>query len=224
MQTVLGDFKKRAKEVTDYVVFIKDLEDQKIKISNNKKLSQIDIELLKTLKATAYLLLYNLIESTMRLAIEYIFDEIIEKNVSFDNLREELKKLIWQNIKNKSVDQLTKNINNVVTDIINASFDSSKLFSGNVDAKVIKETAKIYGFSDKTDDDKTRGGVDLLSIKTKRNDLAHGWKSFNDLGKDATGENLVEISKRVIEYLRQILKNIEQYLSKEEYLESNIKR
>ncbi len=224
MQTVLDDFNQRAKEVTDYVIFIKDLESQNIKVSQNNQVSKIDVELLKTLKATAYLLTYNLIESTMRLAIEYIFNQIITKNVSFDNLRQELKQLIWQNIKNKSVDKLTKNIINVAKDIIDASFDSTKLFSGNIDARKIKETAKDYGFSEQTDYTNTRGGVDLLSVKTNRNDLAHGWKSFNDVGKDATGENLLEISERVIEYLRQIIENIEQYLANEEYLESNTKR
>lgn len=169
MQTVLDDFNKRAKEITDYVVFIKDLENQNIKISQENQVTKIDVELLKTLKATAYLLIYNLIESTMRLAIEYIFNEVKTKNVSFDNLRQELKKLIWQNIKNKSVDKLTEKIINIGKDIIDVSFDSSKLFSGNVDAKEIKETAKKIGFSFQTDDVNTRDGSDLLSIKTHRN-------------------------------------------------------
>lgn len=33
MQTVLDDFNKRAKEITDYIVFIRDLENQSIKIN-----------------------------------------------------------------------------------------------------------------------------------------------------------------------------------------------
>jgi len=160
----------------------------------------------------------------MRLAIECIFYEIKTKNISFDNLRQEFKKLIWQNIKNKSIDKLTAKIINIGEDIIDASFDSSKLFSGNVDAKEIKETAKKFGFSSQTDNINTRGGSDLLSIKTLRNNLAHGWQSFNDVGKNATGENLVEISERVMKYLRQILENIEEYLADEQYLESNVKR
>ncbi|MBD2393041.1 hypothetical protein H6G11_02080 [Cyanobacterium aponinum FACHB-4101] len=224
MQTVLDDFNKRAKEITDYIVFIRDLENQSIKINKENQVTKIDVELLKTLKATAYLLIYNLIESTMRLAIECIFYEIKTKNISFDNLRQEFKKLIWQNIKNKSIDKLTAKIINIGEDIIDASFDSSKLFSGNVDAKEIKETAKKFGFSSRTDNINTRGGSDLLSIKTHRNNLAHGWESFNDVGKNATGENLVEISERVMKYLRHILENIEEYLADEQYLESNVKR
>lgn len=199
MQTVLSDFNKRAKEVSDYVNFVKDLEEQKTKISKEDNLAKIYVELLKTLKATAYLLLYNLIESTIRSGIEYMFNEIITENIPFDDIRQELKKLIWQNLKNKAVDKLTVNIVNLSRDIISASFDSGDLFSGNVDAKEIKKTAKSYGFSSNTNYTETRGGVYLLSIKTNRNNLAHGWTSFNDVGKDATGENLVEMNQRVID-------------------------
>ncbi|WP_308256335.1 MAE_28990/MAE_18760 family HEPN-like nuclease [Geminocystis sp. GBBB08] len=189
MQTVLDDFNERAKEVSDYVIFVNNLEEQKIKISQNHKLSKIDVELLKTLKATAYLLLYNLIESTMRNVIQSIFDHINSKKVSFNNLRKELKKYIWQNIKKRSIDKISENIKIIETDIILKSFDPNDIFSGNVDARKIKELSnKYFGFSLDTDKNKTKKGIDLLSIKRNRNDLAHGFQSFNDIGKSNTSE------------------------------------
>ncbi len=74
MKRVLEDFDERAQEVSDYLTFLRDLEQQIIKLSKDGKLSTIDSELEKTLKATGYLLLYNLVESTMRNAIQLIFD------------------------------------------------------------------------------------------------------------------------------------------------------
>lgn len=218
MQRVFDDFNQRAKEVNDYFIFLRDLEQQEVKLNRDGKISKIDTELEKTLKATGYLLLYNLVESTMRNAIELIFDEIQTKNISFDNLRTELKKLIWQNIRKRKVDKLTAEITNLSKHIISISFDPNDLFSGNVDAKKIKEISLMYGFSMITDAE-TRDGFDLLSIKTNRNNLAHGFVPFSEVGKDATADNLVEISERVIKYLRQILENIEKYLDKQEYLE-----
>ncbi|MDJ0636882.1 MAG: MAE_28990/MAE_18760 family HEPN-like nuclease, partial [Xenococcaceae cyanobacterium MO_188.B29] len=97
-------------------------------------------------------------------------------------------------------------------------FDKEKLFSGNIDARKIKQTAEIYGFSYKTDPKKTQDGYDLLKIKTNRNDLAHGFKSFEEVGRDASADELLQIKKRVICYLREILQNIETYISKQEYL------
>ncbi len=221
MQSVLDDFNERAEEVNNYMTFLKELEQQTIKLSKDGTLFKIDNELEKTLKATAYLLLYNLVESTMRNAVQFIFDEIKTNNTSFDSLRTEIKKIIWQNVKKCNPDTLTTNIIQLTTDIIHISFDAKDLFSGNVDAKFIrKEIAEKYGFSSNTDKSQTREGIDLLSIKEKRNNLAHGNVSFNDVGKDTTATELVEISERVIEYLRQILDNINDYLLNQKYLDS----
>lgn len=217
------DFNERAQEVSKYFFLIKILEQGSIRLSmgnfNNQKVKNINTELDKTLKATGFLLLYNLIESTIRNAIEAIFDDLVKQNISFDDLREEVKKIIIQNFKNnKSSENLLNAINNIALDIISASFDKGKLFSGNIDARKIKETAEDYGFSHRTNARKTQNGNDLLKIKTNRNDLAHGFKSFEEVGKNATADELLQIKKRVICYLREILENIENYILQEEYL------
>ena len=217
------DFDERAQEVSKYFFLLQNLEQGSIKLSmgnpNNKKIKKIDTELEKTLKATGFLLLYNLIESTIRNSIEAIFDDLVKQGISFDKLKKDIKKIVIDNFKkNKKTDNLVNAINDISLDIISASFDKEKLFSGNIDAKKIKETAKVYGFSYKTNARKTQNGNDLLKIKTNRNDLAHGFKSFKEVGKDATAEELLQIKKRVICYLREILQNIEDYISKQEYL------
>ncbi|MGB7520409.1 MAG: MAE_28990/MAE_18760 family HEPN-like nuclease [Spirulinaceae cyanobacterium] len=113
---------------------------------------------------------------------------------------------------------LLKSINNLALDIVSSSFDKGKLFSGNIDAKKIRETAEAYGFSHQTNARKTQNGNDLLKIKTNRNDLTHGLKSFEEVGTDATAEELLQIKKRVICYLREILQNIDSYISQQKYL------
>ena len=80
----------------------------------------------------------------------------------------------------------------------------------------------MYGFSYKTNAKKTKDGRDLLTVKTNRNDLAHGFKSFEEVGRDATADELLKIQKRVICYLREILKNVETYISNKEYLQINV--
>jgi len=44
--------------------------------------------------------------------------------------------------------------------------------------------------------------------------------SFKEVGQNISAENLVEISERVIKYLRQILENIHEYLVNQQYLDS----
>ncbi|MEA5577474.1 MAE_28990/MAE_18760 family HEPN-like nuclease [Anabaena sp. UHCC 0451] len=219
----LEDFDERANDVSNYLCFLRDLEQEKILLSQDGVISKIDTELDKSLKATGFLLLYNLVESTMRNAIQSIFDEMSDKGVAFNQLRIEIKKIILQNVKKNvqecGVNNVVEKIGNIFNDIIESGFNQDELFSGNVDAKEIKKIAKQYGFSATTDID-TRDGFDLLSIKEHRNDLAHGVMSFKEVGKTTSAKNLVEISERVIKYLRQILENIDEYLVNQEYLDS----
>jgi hypothetical protein len=223
--TLFENFEERCQEVRSYFLFLKNLEHGSIQLNivkaKNQNQKKINDNLLTTLKATGFLLLYNLIESTMTNAIEAIFDELKRNNVCFDDLRDELKKIIIDNIKdkdNKSTDNLLADIQDISVDIISASFNKNRLFSGNVDAKKIKDIASKYGFSCTTNKRKTRDGIDLLKVKTNRNDLAHGFKSFQDVGKIYFEDDLLEIEKRVTSYLREILRNIESYLSNQEYL------
>jgi MAE_28990/MAE_18760-like HEPN len=189
-------------------------------LENNglQKIKSINADLAKTLKANGYLLLYNLVESTMRNAIEAIFDELSSNSVSFDSVRIEIKKVILYNFKNRSPDNVHSKIKDISVDIITAGFSSKELFSGNVDRDEITRTARKYGFSYDTDYSKTKHGENLYSVMRNRNDLAHGNKSFAEIGKDTSIQELLQVKEEVIEYLKQILKNIEGYLIKKEYL------
>ncbi|VEP16911.1 conserved hypothetical protein [Hyella patelloides LEGE 07179] len=67
------DFDERAQEVSKYFFLLQNLEQGSIQLAmgnvKHQKVKKIDTELEKTLKATGFLLLYNLIESTIRNAI-----------------------------------------------------------------------------------------------------------------------------------------------------------
>jgi hypothetical protein len=214
--TLLEDFKERSKEVTTYFLIFNQYSTES-KTTNYGKNTNLELE--QTLKATGFLLLYNLIEATMRNGIEAIFTDITNKNISFDILKPEIQLIILDNVKkNKSPKNLLKNLNNISIDIISASFSSDKLFSGNVDSRKIKDIAGLYGFSCETDPLKTQNGNDWLRIKNNRNDLAHGFKSFEEVGRGTNTEELLDIKDRVINYLQGIVENIEDYISKKEYL------
>ncbi|MEG4274411.1 MULTISPECIES: MAE_28990/MAE_18760 family HEPN-like nuclease [unclassified Microcoleus] len=227
MQTVLLDFHTRVLEVNQYFEFLETLiqETTKSPVSaenGEQKNTAIDSELAKILKANAFLLLYNLVESTMRNAIEAIFAEISSKKISFNSLRTEPKKIVIYNFKNRSPDKVHSKIKNISLDIITSGFNSRELFSGNVARKVITETARNYGFSFDTDYSKTKHGEHLEDIMEHRNDLAHGNKSFAEVGQKVSIEDLLKFKEEVIEYLQQILQNIQDYLDKEEYLDKSI--
>ena len=223
---VIQDFNELSEEVSKYFIFLQDLEQGKVKlikeIQGNNKANKIDVELENTLKGSAYLLLYNLIESTMKNAIEAIFQELQEKDVSFDKIRPELKKIILVNLKGRNPDKILEKIQDISLDIVSIGFNREELFTGNIDSKLIRETAKKYGFDSQTDDKKrTNDKISYLRlIKNNRNDLAHGNRPFGAVGKSKTADELIEIKKTIVEYLKGILENIETYIDNKEYLDS----
>ncbi|BAZ20838.1 hypothetical protein NIES4073_17160 [Kalymmatonema gypsitolerans NIES-4073] len=220
------DFNERSREVNKYFIFLKSLEQGTTKLSmagkgGSPKIREIDPELIKTLKASGFLLLYNLVEATMRNAIEAIFDELQGKGVCYDQISPKLKKIVLKNLKKRNPDKIFSSITAISLDIITAGFDKQDLFSGNIDGMKIRDTATEYGFSHLTDYVRTGDGSDLLTVKSNRNDLAHGFKSFAEVGRDKTADELLQIKNKVVRYLKQILQNIEQYLSNQEYLDSS---
>jgi len=224
---LIQDFTERSKEVRKYFIFLKSLEQGTTKLSmdgkgDSSKIKVIDPELLKTLKASGFLLLYNLVEATMRNVVEAIFDRLRSEGISYDQIRPELKKIVLKNLKKRNPDTIFSSITAISVDIITAGFNKEDLFSGNIDGKKIRETATEYGFSYSTDHAKTGDGSDLLTIKANRNDLAHGIKSFTEVGRDQTTDELLEIKNKVIRYLKQILQNIEAYLENAEYLDAAV--
>jgi MAE_28990/MAE_18760-like HEPN len=226
MQTVLLDFDTRVQEVNQYFEFLNGLIQETTKLAvlgddGEQKITAINSDLAKILKANAFLLLYNLVESTMRNAIEAIFDEISSKEISYNRVRIEIKKIVIDNFKNHSPENVHSEIRDISLDIITAKFNRDKLFSGNVDQREIRKTAKDYGFSFRTDYSKTKHGEHLVDIRNNRNILAHGNESFAKVGQKTSIEDLLLLKEEVIEYLQQILQNIQEYLENEEYLDKS---
>ncbi|WJT04740.1 MAE_28990/MAE_18760 family HEPN-like nuclease [Leclercia adecarboxylata] len=213
---VQTDFQERVLEIESYLEFIKEIDKKSILLlkGNNPAYTHSQTEdLLRTCKASAFLLMYNLIESTISNAIEAIFEELASKNVSFDLCRLEIKKIVLNNLKNNHNNEIVMNINSLAIDIISKTFKKESIFSGNVDAKIIRKVASDYGFMPPSGD-----GRDLLTIKSSRNDLAHGSKSFSEVGRDFSMESIIEIKDKVIAYLQSMLQNVAGYINNKHYL------
>ncbi len=207
MISVKSTFNERKKEIEKYFDFLQDYD----------KKTDKDDELFKILKSNLLIMLYNLIESSMSNAIEEIHNNIHSNAVSFNLLKNDFKSLIVGNTKAFNPNDLVSKISDIATDIIKHTFKKDELFSGNIDAKKIREIAKRYGFVSDTDYAKTKHGSHLFSIRCKRNDLAHGVYSFAEVGKEYPIEDLKEMKETTICYISEILDNIESYLLNREY-------
>jgi hypothetical protein len=172
---------------------------------------------LPMLKATAFLVLYNIAEASMRDGISAIYDALENARVSFDDLCPELKRVVASNLRQHS-DENISDFAELAKDAVYKTFDAGRIFSGNVDAKEIRRTAKAYGFRKPSAD-----GSDLLVIKRARNDLAHGNKTFIEVGREHTVEEILRMKSNAIEYLRCAALQIEAYIQEREYLQQTLR-
>ena len=214
------EFLKRVSEITAYVDFIRKLDSGEHKIVANQSgfpayQHTAKEDLLRTSKASALLMLYNLMESCVTNAVEAIFDELESESVSFDVCREEVRIVVLGNVNRHEPKKLVVGLNSLATDIVTKSFRKAETVSGNVDAREIRRIASKYGFQKPR-----KKGERLLAVKTLRNDLAHGSKSFTEVGRNFTMTDISEITDEVVAYLTELIANVAQYLSSKSYLSS----
>lgn len=219
MLAVRNDFDTRVDEIENYFRFVARMDDGKLQLSADTGRGGVaptndEVDLwMKTLKANCFLLLYNLVESTMSNAIQAIFDELQTVGASFDDCREEVKRAVIKNLKQHDASTISPKLVKVSLDIITETFRKDKLFSGNLDAQRIRAVASEYGFAHP----RVRSD-DLLTVKTNRNHLAHGEKSFGEVGRDHSVGDLVTIKNHVTRYISAVLNNIEDYIVRRLYL------
>lgn len=183
----------------------------------------ISRELEKTLRASAYLMLYNLVEATMTNAIDAIHQHIADEQIGFDQLKEDVRRIAIKGLRKAVSSEAPPELLNASIPISSAliwlGFDKKDLFSGNLDGRLIKDKAKEYGFQ-LVNHDKvaSRDGTRLLNVKTKRNELAHGGISFEDCGQETSVDELVAIFGEIKIFIKAVLDGISEYLATKGYL------
>ena len=226
MDNAKNDFDYRKIEVEDYFSFLKIINDDatQIKYVNGAEIveKKISNKLQTMFIANAFLILYNLIESTVKNSIVEIYNKIKEDKNSYENLSENLQK-IWINQKIDNLkegtynhDTLLKTIQNIAKNVlaketIALSKDDINI-SGNIDAKKIRELAENIGF------EKSSNGRNLQNIKDKRNRLAHGEQTFYDVGKNFTFKELNGFKQETFDYLTDVIEKIEKFIVDQEYV------
>jgi hypothetical protein len=231
MKWVFNEFEIRSEEINKYFDFVTIIDDNNPVIANviDGNLSSIyklDSDLTRILKANAFLLLYNLVESTTINGIFEIFNSIKSEKVSYKQISHDLKK-VWLNMrlnhdKNIAKENIVSQLMNMVDDVLSSAIieiEKNQIkFQGNLDADRIYDLAKIYGISNHPTFRKDTVGEAFREIREKRNLLAHGDLTFKECGKDFTIQQITDYKNHIIGYLKLMLENIEDYIDKKQFL------
>jgi len=222
MNNTRSEYNKRIHEVELYLDTLKMLDDghcsiKCVDILGNETVSNIDAELSTILKANGFLLLYNLIEATIRKSIDAVLNSIHSSSISFKVLSDKLQ-TIWlkQETKGLSLANNQDKIMLMIKTILDNEFLSFKRdcidISGNIDAQKIRDILKQIGGNEISD------GRELKIIKDKRNNLAHGEFTFSEIGRDVLVSELIEYKNKTKDYLSNVLAEINDYIESQKYL------
>lgn len=225
MDDTRSDFENRKNEIEEYFRFLVIFNHDDIQLRYNTTNKTLHFPISRKLQtmfiANAFLILYNLIEATIRNSIIDIYDKIKEDDISYKELSENLK-LIWvkqqtTNLKQGAFQQVTlqKGVYTIAESIltketIKLTSDSIDI-SGNIDAQKIRELASKIGFT------ASENGRSLVGIKEKRNRLAHGEHTFHEVGKDFTPNELNDFKLETFSYLTDVMDKIESFIDDEAY-------
>lgn len=116
---------------------------------------------------------------------------------------------------NYKPETLREYVFNLTRDILNKEtiiFSKDNMdFSGNLDAKKIRNLATKFGF------ESSPNGRNLVEITRKRNRLAHGEQTFYEVGKDFTVNEIELFKNETFNYLEDVISKIERFISEKEY-------
>lgn len=198
MLSAHSEFNRRVLEIEEFINHLEGIDAQ----------IGFSAQLANTMKSSALLMLYNLVESTMTGLMQDVFDELNNNNISLAPLTKEMKIIVLGNAKRRNSIKLVKKMTELNVDFVFASFDPEDAFSGNIDCQKINETLIELGIRKR----KKYNEPILFEIKKERNNLAHGSKSFADCGRSYTAIALREYHKKTVDILTKVIGDFESFL------------
>lgn len=233
MKTFIIEFQERQKDVREYLTLLTFFDS--IATNKRKKLESEshngDVisflpnrECQKILRANLYLLLYNLVESTINSIITVVKDAINDENVPLDKLETRLIHLhicgIFKDVSSANkIFEISKELYRKATNkesvlIEKLGFNTS----GNVDYDYFQKIVGAIGCRGRINTDEEKVKVAMVRTKEHRNRLAHGDSSFSSAGSMLTLQQICEDYDCVVEFLKQSLDNLETFLDSKKYL------
>lgn len=225
---------QRNLEITVYLDFLKVAVERRALLSAKDGELQfpLTLELTHTLKANLVLLLYSAMEATLIQLLDEMHDAIGANCSSVDTLNAQLLRVVLRAVKKDSKSTVLSSASPLHTSLFQYWMDDWKSrssgkdkrvdgISGSVDSLVFYEQLKKFGVVAQTPNDRPPAHLTdaaLQKVKTNRNELAHGEKSFTDLGRDLAVPTLETDASAVFDTLRKITIEVDNYLQGRRYL------
>jgi len=183
------------------------------KLRNNNYTMQ---DFIVILKSNAYIMMYNMIESTIKEIIFAVYDNINAANLTYEEISLKLQEL-WESHQfenldkgNAKAEKYKQEAHRMITSIIQNNtvrFNNNNIkLSGNADFESVLTIMQKHGININTSII-GKYSNELRIIKNTRNSLAHGGTSFIESGRDISFNDINKMCKHTEEYLEQLIKD-----------------
>lgn len=233
MLVVYEEFKDKCLEIERFLAFVDDLDsgtNNHLLFKNSTNIwdiKPISREVQKTLRASCYLLIYNLLESTTCDALDAIHLTLDSEQRDLQELSNNLKKIVFNNLKDglgeKGIEEIINSQIDLRISILTHGYNKRNFLSGNFDIDAVKKIERRYGF--KLHALNGQSGVFdpkiIKTIKYKRNALAHGGESFEQCGQGIPVFSMNANYNHAKNALLALFNGINNFIENKKYLSSS---
>jgi hypothetical protein len=236
MDEVWNQFRTRCQEIERYLLALRFIEESGTHIVSwdGSKHFPIDTTTQHVLKASVFLHLYSLVESTIAACLAQVARALRDSSLTYEELTDE-----WRRSWLRDVGQASKTLNPdkrleaMLTVCDSVARKTTIAFKPsielNVDDRRIEKLSEQHGIPLELPP-RVRSSVKqhvvnedglLVLIRKTRNDLSHGFASFADCGRDRTVRDLRRWRVVVMRYLRAVIKCFSKYLDRAGFKRTN---
>jgi hypothetical protein len=227
METVSEKLEERQREFSSYLNLLTHLEVRMLPRAEAKKRTGDlpNSESYKTMKATAFLMLYNIIEATIIGAIAELYSTIEIEGCAFSDVSAKVQEIwidqrFWIPPDEATPATYQRRAAEMLREIMantSLSLHAQRLrIGGSIDAAKVRSICHKHGCKLSVHRG-SRGGVELSTVKTERNDLAHGTKSFVECGQSYGISDITRISRECFTFLRGFVRSLDAYIAAGKY-------
>lgn len=223
--------RSRAHELAGYLRFLRIALEKGAHVSTQADQLQLDKALTHVMKANVCLLIYSAMEACMVQLLDEMHDVISQNCQGADQLNSRLVLMVARHFKASKADVTTLNTNPPLHESLfkawlvdwkdrNQREKREAGLSGSVDSLAIFNRLRRFGMfpADVKKPPAHLTHSALRSTKERRNQLAHGERSFADLGQGLAFEELCRDAFAVFLTLRRVIQEVNIFLQQRSYL------
>lgn len=176
-------------------------------------------------RAASFIMIYNCVEFATRETIMGVRKKMENEPAHFQELiRYWQQEIVYAHFRNKLqdgvnhsalLDEFVKFVPGRVTWL---NKTNAVPFSGNIDHEKLIKFARDIGDRRWRPPRNTLGGADLLTVKTTRNNLAHGDETFETIGSNYSVADIADKLKRVKSFMCSYIQMMERYATRRDYI------